>query len=102
MAVEITVKEIIQPKPGKKQGALIDTSNRRWQVWADKLYLYTVGGTYDILTTKTSSFNGQEYVTIDDMMPVVRQGASIHPTPNAPTAYTGSPQSAPVAVPQVQ
>lgn len=66
MPTTITVKEVVQPAPGKKQGAIIDTQNRRWQVWANDLGNYQTNNQYEILATKESQFNGRTYVTITD------------------------------------
>ena len=70
MTVRITVAEITPPGPGKKQGYLTDTGGQRWYVWADKLHLYVVDGTYEITNTKTTTFRGTEYVTISEMTAV--------------------------------
>jgi len=62
--VTITVASIEWPKEGKKQGAIIDSTGKRWGVWADKVGTYQQFGTYEI-TYKTNKFRGATYYTID-------------------------------------
>lgn len=80
--VVITVADINQPAPGKKQGKVIDTTGKTWQVWADKLYLYAPGQSYNI-TYKTTNFNGKDYYTIDQSAPA--GSAAIAPPPRGTT-----------------
>lgn len=73
--IQITVADVIQPgfdsKTGqqKKQGKIIDTTGKSWQVWADKLGLYEAGGNYTITQHKNNVFNGITFNVIEKMTP---------------------------------
>lgn len=64
MTITITVAAIEWPKDGKKQGALIDSTGKRWGVWANKMHLYQQFSSYEI-TYNSSEFKGKTYFTID-------------------------------------
>lgn len=68
--VIITVASKADPKPGGKQGKVVDTAGNSWQVWQDKLALYHIGGSYRIDNYKTNNFNGRTLNVIDRMTPV--------------------------------
>lgn len=84
-AVVITVARIQQPAPGKKQGAVFDTSDKRWGVWPDHLDDYQVGMTYRLTEIKSSKFDGKMYYTIvkSELMPNAPKQA-IAPQASAP------------------
>lgn len=60
----ITVAGLEWPKPGKKTGAVIDQSGKKWVVYADKIGQFQQFQTYDIVS-KTISFNGRTFDTIE-------------------------------------
>ena len=98
----ITVKEVAPPKPGGKQGTVTDTQDRKWKVWGDKLQFYQVGAQYNIISTKSTLFNGQTYVTIDKMEPVgAQRPLPIQAPPPPPTSYQ-PPVHQPMAIPAAQ
>jgi len=86
--VQITVASVEWPKEGKKQGAVIDSTGKRWGVWADKLGAFQQFATYEI-TFKTNEFKGTIYYTIDAAMLVgsnmVRPSTAPPPRMEAPT-----------------
>lgn len=65
----ITVAGITPPAIGKKQGKVIDTVGRSWNVWGDKLHNYQIGQTYDI-TYETNEFNNAKFNVIRTLRPV--------------------------------
>jgi hypothetical protein len=98
--INITVADIIAPAEGKKQGKVVDTTGKKWGVWADKLHLYQRGGQYQIINYKTNNFNGVDYYVIDKIMPLgdtptkpSYAASASAPTP-APTGKYGAPDDA--------
>jgi hypothetical protein len=79
MSEIITVAGVTHPAAGKKQGKIQDTQGRQWQVWADKISQFNAGQSYEILTSKTTQFNGATYVTIGEFREA------------APPAYSAPP-----------
>lgn len=88
----ITVAEVRYPQPGKKQGVVMDTMGRRWQVWARDVPSYAVGQSYNVLSTKSTQFNGSTYTTIMKFEPA---------GPAAVSNNTPQMQGRPMAVPSV-
>lgn len=76
----ITVKEIIWPAQGKRQGKVIDTTGKSWQVWADKLSGFQQDGSYELLEVGASEFQGKTYYTIKSVKPVTH-GMRLTPPP---------------------
>lgn len=66
----ITVAGITPPAVGKKQGKVIDTVGRSWNVWGDKLANYQMGKTYDI-TYEVNEFNDAKFNVIKTLKPVM-------------------------------
>jgi hypothetical protein len=91
--MNITVASIEWPKPGKKIGAVIDSTGKRWGVWPDKLPIFQQFATYEI-TYESNDFKGQTYYTIktatliggNGMQQPSTQRQSLHPA-TAPAAY---------------
>ena len=69
-ATIIKVMEKMLPKPGGKQGKVIDQTGKSWQVWENKLNDFQVGNMYRVDKIKASSFNGQQYFLIEQASPV--------------------------------
>jgi hypothetical protein len=86
--VTITVAAIEWPKEGKKQGAIIDSTGKRWGVWGDKMAGYQQFASYDI-TYETREFRGQSYTTIKTAAPL-SGGPTAPPSPPLQT-YHPSP-----------
>lgn len=61
----ITVAETHEPRPGGKQGRVVDTSGKSWQVWGDKLNQFHIGASYKVEDWKTNSFEGRNFITIN-------------------------------------
>lgn len=76
----ITVAGLEWPKPGKKTGAVIDQSGKKWVVYADKIGQFQQFQTYDIVS-KTISFNGRTFDTIESATTGSTGGQSPQPTP---------------------
>lgn len=66
MTQQIVIREIVAPRPGGKQYSLIDSGGQRWGVYADHVQDYTVGGIYNVVRAKESTFNGKIYVTLEE------------------------------------
>jgi len=88
--VTITVASIEWPKEGKKQGAIIDSTGKRWGVWADKVGTFQQFGTYEI-TYKTNEFRGTTYYTLDTATLVAGNG--VQPPRPTPTVINMPPRS---------
>lgn len=82
--VQIIVASIEQPKPGKKQGAVIDSTGKRWGVWADKLANFQQSTTYDI-AFDSNEFQGRTYYVIKTAIPVGGTGNGSKPLPSTST-----------------
>lgn len=97
MDIQITVKDLSYPAPGKKQGKVIDHTGKEWQVWGDKMSGYQIGGSYVIHKYKTSDFKGKTYFTIEEVSPLPGQQRPAPPIPiPAPSGmgtipYSGGP-----------
>jgi hypothetical protein len=80
---QITIAKVWQPyNPGDKKGKVVDTAGNKWGVFADKLYLYEQGGTYEIeYDTWRNPKDGKDYHTILEVVP-----ASGEPQQAAPRA----------------
>lgn len=91
----ITVQNIVHPAPGKKQGKILDTMGRSWQVWADKIGQFYIGQTYEVLQSKVTNFNGATYVTIGEFRPL--SGPTPSPTVPVPQAQIPITQASVVA-----
>jgi len=83
--VVITVATIRYPEAGKKMGAIIDSTGKRWGVWPDKLPGYQQNRSYEV-AYKASDFKGTTYYTIETATPVGNGGAPglILPRPPIP------------------
>jgi hypothetical protein len=100
MSEIITVAGVTHPAAGKKQGKIQDTQGRIWQVWADKISQFNAGQSYEILTSKTTQFNGATYVTIGEFRPLTpgvgaQQAAAFAPPPQQARAPFYPPTSPP-------
>lgn len=65
----------IAPRPGKKQGHVIDSNGGKWNVWNDKLHNYRAGVAYDI-TYEENDFNGTKFYVIKNADPSGQQSSS--------------------------
>src|SRR6267154_5091184 len=83
--VVITVATIRYPEAGKKMGAIIDSTGKRWGVWPDKLPGYQQNRSYEV-AYKASDFKGTTYYTIETATPIGNGGAPglILPRPPIP------------------
>jgi hypothetical protein len=77
--MNITVASIEWPKPGKKIGAVIDSTGKRWGVWPDKLPIFQQFATYEI-TYESNDFKGQTYYTIKTAVLVGGNGMQQSPS----------------------
>jgi hypothetical protein len=93
MSEIITVAGVTYPAAGKKQGKIQDTQGRSWQVWADKMGQFQAGQSYEILTSKTTTFNGAVYVTVGEFRAL---------TPGAGMAQPSFPPPMPATPPVAQ
>lgn len=85
----ITVAGIEWPKPGKKTGAIIDQSGKKWVVYADKINQFQQFQSYDV-SPKTISFNGRSFDTIESAAPMGQQQPP-NPGPTPPVHVAGMP-----------
>lgn len=88
----ITVAGLEWPKPGKKTGAVIDQSGKKWVVYADKINQFQQFQSYEIVP-KTISFNGRSFDTIDSVQGVSAKPNSSppNPGPTPPVHVAGMP-----------
>lgn len=68
--IEITVKDVRWPAPGKKTGIVEDTTGKWWGVWPDKLGNFKAGLSYQITDFDSREFNGKVYYTIRQATPI--------------------------------
>lgn len=52
----VTVQYVNQPKPGKKMGSIKASDGKYYNVWPDKLPLFSEGSTYTINYTEDNGF----------------------------------------------
>lgn len=92
--IQITVADTKPPAEGKKQGKVIDTTGKTWQVWADKLHLYQPGGTHLVQKFKTFEFQGKTYYTIEQATAVggaaPAQASAVQAYVPPPTPFTST------------
>lgn len=98
--VVITVAEVHQPQPGKKQGKVIDQTGKVWYVWADKVNNYRPGSVWAIDKIKSSMFQGQMYNTIMDATPLDSANPGLAAAPHGAPTQSYAPSPKPSAVPQ--
>lgn len=90
MAVQITVTGITPPGAGKKQGHIIDTSGKKWNVWGDKLHNFELNRSYNI-TYDINEFNGTKFDVIKTAELI---GANLNPAPQTFTPQPTGPRHA--------
>jgi hypothetical protein len=93
----ITVAGMEWPKAGKKMGAIIDSTGKRWGVWPDKMSLFQKFQAYDV-TYESHEFKGQTYYTIKTVMPIdpIPGGNGMQAAVQNNSAPYAGPRSAPV------
>lgn len=90
----ITVAAIEAPGIGKKQGRIVDSTGKKWNVWADKLANYQQFRTYEIIY-ETNEFKGiifdviKSAVAVGGESPPPRTSAANYQSP--PKTYTNPP-----------
>lgn len=66
----VTVQYVNQPKPGKRMGSIKGTDGNYYNVWPDKLPLFTVGQTYTLEYTEDNGFRSFKKIVEGGAQPV--------------------------------
>jgi hypothetical protein len=97
MTVVITVAGIEWPKEGKKQGKIIDSTGKKWNVWANQINDFQQYQSYEV-TFETNDFKGQTYYIIKSAKPAAGNASfplRTSAAPNIPRMHDAIPRGEP-------